>query len=101
MTLREEFQNEMQSKYQGVELLFETHSNKYIEWLEAKIDQPNPKPTYKVGDKVEIVDKTNGHQFEIGERVRLDFYHPNSDEWLAKGVYDWWYLKESEFKPVN
>jgi hypothetical protein len=52
MTLREEFQNEMKIKHQGVKLLFETRSNKYIEWLEAKIEQP--KPTYKAGDKVSL-----------------------------------------------
>jgi hypothetical protein len=39
MTLREEFEFELKSKYEGVKLLFETNSTKYIEWLEQKVEQ--------------------------------------------------------------
>ena len=37
-TLRLEFQELQQSKFSGTELLFETSNNKYIEWLEQKIN---------------------------------------------------------------
>ena len=39
--LREEFENEIKSKVNGVELLFETSAQKYIEWLEEKLDLSN------------------------------------------------------------
>ena len=38
MTLREEFGNEVKNNFGGVELLFELSSNKYISWLELKIN---------------------------------------------------------------
>jgi hypothetical protein len=41
MSLREEFEKELKIKFNGVELLFETSSKKYIEWLEKRI---NSKP---------------------------------------------------------
>jgi hypothetical protein len=39
MTLREEFENEIKSKSNGIELLFKTSSEKYIKWLEQKVEQ--------------------------------------------------------------
>lgn len=36
--LRQEFEDEMKLKFKGVELLFETNAQKYINWLEAKIE---------------------------------------------------------------
>ena len=36
--LRIEFENIQRTKYQGIELIFETSNVKYIEWLEKKIE---------------------------------------------------------------
>ena len=36
-TLRLEFEQLQKSKFNGIELMFETSNNKYIEWLEQKV----------------------------------------------------------------
>jgi hypothetical protein len=59
-----------------------------------------PKPTYKAGDRVEIVDNTNGHRFKIGEIVELMEYDTVTDDWYAFYRNNYWWIVESDFKPV-
>ena len=56
MTLREEFEKELKAKNKGIELLFETSSKKYIEWLEGKINNTTEK-YFQIEKKQENVDK--------------------------------------------
>ena len=38
MTLREQFEDEVKHEFGGVELLFELSNEKYIQWLENKLN---------------------------------------------------------------
>ena len=76
MTLREEFEKELKAKNKGIELLFETSSKKYIEWLEGKINNTTEK-YFQIEKKQENVDK-----------IWLD--HKLGDEYQMDGKPDKW-----------
>jgi len=56
MSLREQFENEVKVKYSGIELLFETSGQKYIEWLELKVNQGQSLPIDSVTHQRELFD---------------------------------------------
>lgn len=88
---------------------FMGNTNMFIGAKEEEITNPIPaeefkalvtvKPIYKVGDEVEVVSNTSGHNFDIGEVVRvIEVY--NKDYYVqAKGEGDSWYLGVKEIKP--
>jgi hypothetical protein len=59
MNHREQFEQEKRSKFKGVELLFETSSQKYIEWLESKLSEN--KSTIKPDFYTELMQLINNH----------------------------------------
>ena len=48
MTLKEEFEIEVKTKTNRINLLFETSNQKYINWLESKINKGQKLPIYGV-----------------------------------------------------
>lgn len=56
---------------------------------------------YKAGQRVVITENTNGHEFEIGQVVKLTFYDISSEEWEAEDGNDAWYLLEEEFSDAG
>ena len=56
---------------------------------------------YKSGDLVKITGNSNGHQFKIGETVRLKYRIENL--WAAEYLngHDWWNVRESDMAPVK
>jgi len=55
---------------------------------------------YKIGQKVVITDNISGHEFEIGQIVKLLFYDISNGEWEAYGG-EVWYLVEDEFADLG
>lgn len=56
---------------------------------------------FKVGDEVTIVACINGHQFNIGEVVRLEADKDTDGEYKAVGKKDYWYVTEEEVELVE
>jgi hypothetical protein len=56
---------------------------------------------YKVGQKVVITERLYGHDFEIGQIVKLLFYDISNGEWEASDGNDAWYLREEEFSDAG
>lgn len=55
----------------------------------------------KSGDLVKITGNSNGHQFKIGETVRLKYRVENF--WVAEYLdgHDWWNVRESDMTPAK
>lgn len=53
---------------------------------------------FKVGDKVRVTERKNGHEFEIGEVVEITDIHPIDNDYRCSNGYTNWYLKEDELK---
>lgn len=66
MTLREEFENEVSKGKSNLEILFETNSQNYINWLEAKIEALSQQG---VSDSFYCNDEEHG-KFGIFEKCR-------------------------------
>ena len=56
---------------------------------------------YKVGQKVVITEEISGHEFEIGQIVKLLFYDISTQEWEAEDGNEAWYLREEEFSSAS
>jgi hypothetical protein len=54
---------------------------------------------YNPGDRVRVIARKWGHNFEIGQIITLKHY--TGDDWRCESGGDQWYLKESEFEPVD
>lgn len=60
---------------------------------------------FKEGQKVEVIDRLNGHGFEIGEIVEIKYADPDANGGL--GDYDCfnnegrWYLTDDEIKLIE
>ena len=73
-----------------------------IEW---KIEKPEPKKKFSIGDSVVIVANTNNHRFEMGEIVRIitsEISLPNFKyyaESLKSGAK--WYVADACIAPIN
>lgn len=99
ITLREEFESET-----GVHPFAD---QKYIEWLEAKVEEltltigDKPAQRFREGQKVKVIAKRNGHKFEIGETVFITFYNPEDGDYeCSNGEYSW-YLTYDELESIS
>ncbi|UDY80683.1 hypothetical protein [Geobacillus phage GR1] len=56
---------------------------------------------YKIGDKAIIIQEICGHQFELGELVKIvdDSGHP--DHFQASNGIDTWYVSKEEIIPYE
>lgn len=54
---------------------------------------------YQIGDKVEIIDNTSGHEFEIGEVVEIIEY--SGPDYKAANGDEWWYIKDKDIRKVG
>ena len=60
------------------------------------------KPLYKVGDKVRVIDRIHGHEFEIDEEVTIDqVYREDKDYRCSNSERDFWWLTEEEVEPIS
>ena len=53
---------------------------------------------YKVGDKVKIKGRIYGHEFNIGDVVRIE--HVGSALYKAFLGHVWWWVDDEECEPV-
>jgi len=81
MTLKEEFKIEVKNKTNGISLMFETSNQKYIEWLEDKINKGRKLPVDSVSERfleyeewyAKFEDEINTELAEIGADREMDF----------------------------
>lgn len=57
----------------------------------------------KVGQEVRVVANTTGHEFEIGEIVKIASLLPNGEIEMAEKLdgSDYWYLDEEDIEPIT
>lgn len=61
------------------------------------------KDTVKAGDHVLVVDHQEGHQFKIGQELKIRKAKPEGDAYLCfdlDGIESWW-LNSSEFEKAD
>lgn len=59
------------------------------------------KPLYKVGDKLRVIDRKHGHDFEIGEEIEVSQIDHGSRDYLCDGNEDCWWLTEDEVELIS
>lgn len=56
---------------------------------------------FKVGDKVRVVARHNGHEFNIGDIVTITNCNRKDNDYECIDDTDYWFLTESEIEPVK
>lgn len=59
---------------------------------------------HKVGDKVKVIDRKHGHEFEIGEVVTIIdkyFYDEYDFDYVCYFNNKKWHLRQYEFQQIN
>jgi len=81
MTLKEEFEIEVKTKTNGINLMFETSNQKYIDWLEDKINKGRKLPIHSISERfleyeewyAKFEYEINTELAEIGADREMDF----------------------------
>jgi len=86
------------------EPLHDVNIGKYAEAVQEEVNKVLDKtPAYKVGDKVEVVDRTSRHGFELGEIVTIKSFcgQESIHDVICDGDHDYWWLNFHEIKPYT